>query len=245
MKKILLPVFSLLVCGLSFTSCDDSDNNVTPDAVGDVYVKTIKDGETTKYALYAYCSANYKMETVSIATPDDASIELAATNNPYTFNNYGDDENMPEFTETLPLEGKYTFNITSTDEEIMTRENTLSSKVVDIPVVTEAIIKDDKINVTWEEEDNNDAFILRLLDKDDNVIYSTPFLKDDTTTLEITNYTNGWVTDDYKIENVTKVKVLTVLFENSEDPDTSEIQSIGESTLAADNDSDSDNLPEE
>lgn len=227
MKKLLIPVFSLLLLSQLLTSCNSDQKELTPNAISDVYIRTKMDNGIKKYALYAYTSASFEMKTVSYTAPSDntKSIPLASYDNRYVFSNNVDKE--PDYSEVMPTKGEYIFTITSTKDVVMERKNILQDRIADIGTITEAIIADGKLNVKWGKVEKSDLYILRLLDKDNKEIYSTNYLSSETIDFSISDRDKYWLIDDGSISNVAKVKLMTILFENPKYFRQNEIQSIG------------------
>ncbi|MGB5988636.1 MAG: hypothetical protein WBG43_02700 [Marinifilaceae bacterium] len=225
MKKLSLTI--LLISVFIFSGCEKEKDNFVPDAICDVYVKAIKDEGKTKYALFARTFANFGIKSASVKTPDNKIKELTKRNNiPNIFDYYKD--NIEAYSEVVPTKGNYTFTVTTNDDINISRVNQLNENIADFPVISSCKITDNSLNVTWDENEDTDFYILNLYAQDKTLIFSNEFIKN-SQTININNNSKGWYTDK-KLADAFSVKLMAAKFDNKLKPSLYLIQSITETS---------------
>lgn len=227
MKRKLLSIISIGMLAAVITSCNES-NDITPNVLGDVYVKVKTISDKTQYALYGYAYSNVALKSASIKTPvDDAEVITlnAIENQTNVFTNYTSTDAL--YSEVIPAAGDYAFTIKTNDDIDFNVTDNLKDELASIPVITKSIVEDSKISIEWTETANVDAYIIRFLDVDNKEIFTTNYITKTTLTLSISDETAGWL-DTKSIDNAVKVKLMGVKFENSTSPGRYNLQSISE-----------------
>lgn len=212
-----------------FTSCEEDEKEITPDVICDAYIKVLKDGDQSKYALFARAYSNYVIDNANVKTPSEKTIDLGKQDlSPYFFSFYTDE--IDEFSEEIPAEGDYTFSVNSKDGISLTRVNKVTEEVAEVPVVTLCELTKTELNIKWEESKTADFFIIRLYDKNNKLIFSKEYIKNEKTVSDtITNNSKGWYEDNYLADAVS-IKLMAVILENKLNPDLFYIQSIAETS---------------
>jgi len=225
MKRKLITIVSIALMSTIFISCEE-DNEITPTAFCDAYIKVTNIADKTQYALYGYVYSNVALQSASFETPAEETINLSAhNNNSYVFSNYANDEEL--YGDAIPTKGEYSFTVTTKDNKIIERTDVLSEEIATIPVITKSIISDSDVTAEWTETINADYYIVRLLDKDNKEIFTTDFISKSTLKQTIEKDTYGWF-DGKSLSDAVKLKIMAIKFEDSDSPSTYDVQSIAE-----------------
>jgi hypothetical protein len=223
MNKLFLSSLCLLTVFI-FSSCENDENEVIPDAICDVYIKVIKDGDQNKYSIFARAYSNFIIDNANVTTPNNKVFDLAKQDlSPYYFTYYTD-----KLSEVAPVEGNYTFNVNSNKGIKIKRINKMTNEVAEIPIINSCVLAEDELSIKWEESETTDFYIIRLLDKDNKIIFSNEYLKNNKTVSEtITDNSKGWLINK-KLTDVVSITFMAAIFENKLNPSLFYIQSIAE-----------------
>jgi uncharacterized protein YaiI (UPF0178 family) len=233
MKKLLSIVTCVSLLSFSISSCDliddlFDDNGITPDAIGDAFIKQIIVNDTVVYGLALYAYSNVEIGT-ALVTPFDQTtvISLEQYNSLSTiFRNYPTEES--DFSQTVPAEGEYTFIVTTSLGEVLVRTDFLTDELVDALEIDSISVSMDNIYVNWNKPENADKYLVRLYNSDDVMIFASHYLPNFITEAGISNFTHGWRYSSQNISNVKTLKVTAIKFESSEIFNEHYIQSTSE-----------------
>jgi hypothetical protein len=158
MKKESLLIFSLALL-LTMASCNEDE---TPfDATTDVLTWTRYDSEgNLEYGNAYYVFANKSMADVSVKTTDNKTITLAPNaGSKATFYKEADDK---DYSKTPPSIGTYSFDIlTSNNEEVKMTDQLESSFAAPVNI-TKANIKDDVLDLEWDDAAKAQAYFFNI-----------------------------------------------------------------------------------
>lgn len=192
MKKIFnvtnLAILSIL---LGFSSC--SDDEVELNVLTDAYViKKMSDDNVAVYAIAYYAYANKNISTASVLTPDEATINLSASEStPYTFMKEPEEA---DFLTDIPVEDNYLFDVVAKSEETAQSNDYLEFDDLNIPSITDTTYDSESnmLNVTWEAVPKCDGYVVRLFDLDGNIIYTSNAINPETAEYEIYQTSGNW-----------------------------------------------------
>jgi len=213
---------------IGFTSCDDDDYDVIPNALGDAYIKTVKIGDEVKHGLVLYAYSNLSMESAKVATPDvDAdSISLESyKNRTDIFRSYPTED--ADFSTDIPEAGNYSFVVNLENGKTLNRTDELKGDTLALADISESSIIENDVNVKWSEVEGAYTYIIRLTNANDDVIFESKdiYIKENETSREITINSANF---DFNIEDVKKIKLISIKFESTNNPNASEVESISE-----------------
>ncbi len=193
-QKITKLFMLFLAMGILF-SCNDDNTTASFDVVGDVFVtKRIIDDEV-KFANSYYAYGNQAMTMAQVTTPVGTEIELNSTDNDgYT---YGKTASTSDFTANVPEEGNYAFDVIH--EEIQHQAiDLLVFQNLDFTVINTASMENEILVIEWDDNQDAEVYMLRLISEDGNVIFNSTTLPSQTTRFEIdTNTGSGNWLDGY------------------------------------------------
>lgn len=230
-------LFSLMACaaivGLGFTSCDNDDDFI-PNAIGDVYIKTIKDGDVIKHGLVYYAYANDVILTAKVGTPVEGadSVELTSfAGSKSTFRKYPERSVAEDFSTELPTAGTYGFLVTTEDEVKLRRNDELDDTTLPVADLSTSTFADNEIHVKFPRIENADAYIVRFEDAEGNRIFNSDQLANLEEPAEkdfiVANTSKGWLSEK-SITDVKKIQLIAIKFESSEYQSPYEVSCISE-----------------
>jgi hypothetical protein len=163
MRKNESLLMFFLVLLLTGVSCNEDETSFHAEC--DVYTFTRYDSEGyLEYGNLYYVYANKSMDDVSVTTPNNNTITLAACDgSTSTFYKDTDDE---DYSKTPPITGTYSFNIlTSKNEEVKISDQLENSFAMPVDI-TKANIENDVLDLEWN--DNANAYIFSIKKISDN-----------------------------------------------------------------------------
>ena len=197
----------------SVSSCDVDDTTVESFGLGDVFIESMMDGDNLVHRpVYFAYSDYYKIMSAKVTSENTDAVELESyLNYNTTFANKDAD-----FSADLPTAEDYDFTIefANGDEKVVT--DSLEEDFIAPPVIDEidASIAG-KMRIEWitVDDDELDAYSIRMFDEDDELIYSTPLLTPDDDDFTIKGDDNYWLDRGFLSGDV-KVKVSAYRFED-------------------------------
>ncbi len=221
---ILLVIAIVLV---SFSSCENDDDNYELEAIADVYVVGKKVGDVVKYAPEYVVSSNKKIKSVSVKIPGTNGESIVLDKN--TSSVFIKKATDSDFIEAMPVTGDYVFTIISEDDsdEELTLKDVLEDKDLEAVSIKTAEYLNDRENISWDLVSNAGAYQIRLL-KDDDVIFCGPCLKGTIKEYTFGSATNGWVDSSKKAEKGIEyqIELHAIKFETGKSEDLNNIQFV-------------------
>jgi len=215
MKKIIFKGL-LLFSILSFTSCNNNDNNSTPITIGDAYILSeisSSDDAADKivYSLvFQAYSTNYTVSYVNV-TGNYKDYTLTNSNGFYSYED-GPSDDYSIFSDV------YTFNYTFASTSATSSSNTVTSDVIQPAEITSCIGNSSSIIVKWNTIENANALLIQMKNSEGVVIFSNNDYSGqlDANEYTISNNTGLWKEGSYLTEGESyTVEILGFLTESS------------------------------
>lgn len=213
---------------LTFFSCVDLD--VDKQTLADAFITAkIVDGDTL-YALSGYISSNTTMKSVTMKSPDgNQSVDLKQIDYyGYYFEKELKDE---DYTSQKPVIGNYKFEIEYEDKTICDTTNYVSADI--LAPITIKEVKPDSTNksivINWVKNSVADYYVVRIF-KDDSIVYITNEIDPGYSSMNVSNYSSGWVNNYYpEAGDSMKVVISGILYESGSSQNT-KFQSVSNSS---------------
>ncbi|MDA3880892.1 MAG: hypothetical protein PF436_10930 [Prolixibacteraceae bacterium] len=210
----------LVAIGIVFllgTSCSGFlDDNPEPTAYGDAMIRVYKQGDSLVFNRAFYVYSTSEMDSVTVRGKNlGETIKLDTISKKYT---YAYIPELDTYVSTPPDDETYYFDITFTDQTIITVTDYLDDNYIE-PVEFEKLEWDtlsNKLRLKWERVENADYNKVLLLDSEDKIVFETDMIDNYYTDISINDYSYGW-NDSYspKKDDEFKVMILSYLYEYS------------------------------
>lgn len=190
-RKLILSALIALIA-VSSTSCIDDPEPAALDGLTDVYVKkTLQDGEE-KYGLFFWSYGNKELESVIVEGPDDEEYTLEKEQNSSIVFTLSPDS--ADYTDSMPPTGNYKFTITSTQEgeQPITLVDKLEEDELAMVSIDSTAFASSKLKTFWTKVNDADAYMIRLFDDSDKLIYVSPQMVSSKTDFSFGTTDNGW-----------------------------------------------------
>lgn len=194
-------ILFLIVAGLA--SCNDDENVAPFQVIGEAVIVKRVINQETQYARYFYAYGNQPMASAEVDLPEGGSITLsAADQTEYT---YYDLPELADFTDTVPPVGQFEFTVLNQGIEHFDTE-TLEFNDLAIPVIDSVSYSNQTVYVGWElpDSDEPDNYLVRLVDGENNIVFSGVLLPNTSEKYVIAASSNGWLETPeqkaYKVE---------------------------------------------
>jgi len=182
-----------------------------------VYVKkSLVDGEE-KYGLFFWAYGNKDLDSVTVEGPNDESFTLSkeqSSNIVFTLS-----PDSADYVESMPPTGNYTFTITSTQEgeASITSVDKLEDEELDMAAIDSTAFASAKLKTYWTKVAGADAYMVRLYDDSDELIYVSPQMASNKTDYSFGTADNGWADSSAKAEEgeTYRVELMALLFEST------------------------------
>lgn len=224
-KKLFALGLGTLMALTSLTSCEDDPETPAFDAISDIYIQKITDGDQEKYAPVFYAYSNRQLEKVIVTGPtENKTYDLTASKDGSRV--FMLEPTSEDFTTEIPEDGDYKFKVISTQNDTLT----ISDKLLNTNIEAIKISSLDydqqqhEFDISWNEVDDAKVYIVKILNKeDDSVVYmSTALTKTD---FQFNKISSGWVNgSDLDEETEYTVAVYAYNFESKENPSWYDIQ---------------------
>lgn len=193
MKHLIFTLLTaLILCIFLFTSCK-KDSEIVYEADVDVFVKKKLVDGLVKYAPIYYAYGTAAIESVTVTSPGElATIDLEqSASYPAIFLS---NTCETDFTEEMPLEGSYTFDIKFVSGSSYTISEYLYGEELDLPVISECYWDSDysSIYLSWESVSNAYAYNVSFWDADKNLIFSSIAYNSESSEILINTNTTVW-----------------------------------------------------
>ena len=185
---------------MAFVACNKDEEEEAFAVSGEAfYINRITDGELkTAVAFYAY--ANKVISSAAVVHPNGNETELENSSN--LGQTWFKEPDLSTYTSEYPADGTYLFEVTSKDGVTLEPVDLLEIDSVGIPDITSTEYNDERFSyqLEWEEAENADAFLVKVLNEDEDIIFSGYLMDKTVTTYELTQSKGYWdnvpVTDE-------------------------------------------------
>jgi len=198
--KILLMAFAL---PFVFWACNDDDDQLEFEVYADAFVmKKVIDNEV-KHGVSYFAYGNKGISSATVTPPAGEPFELVVSEeSTFTFLKETSEE---EFVSSLPQNGSYLFDVESKDGETVQVTEVVENGTLEIPVITETTYhsEDATMTVEWEESENADGFVVRLLDDEGKVKFLSYALNPTVDEFNINSSSGSWANQAYSGDELT------------------------------------------
>ena len=191
-KKLFLNILMISVFGLSIISCNKEEDEDPFDVLGDAfYIHQVINGEVkTAVAFYAY--ANNSIASATVTHPGGATSTLNnSLNLSYTWLKEPDTN---DFITEYPEDGSYQFEVTSAKGEVLQSADILEIDSIGMPEFTKTEYNDENYSyeLEWSEAENADAYLVKVLNDQEQVVFTGFLLNDTADEYKIRQNTGDW-----------------------------------------------------
>ena len=203
--------------GGTFFSCN-KDNEEPFQVFADVYyINRVIQGEV-QTAISYYAHANNHIASATAETPDGETITLEDQLGFST--TWMKDPELSDYSIVVPDEGTYKFTVTSQDGVELVKNDVLKNVDLGIPefdTITYSAVNYG-YNVTWNEVENTDAYIVRVLNENGLIIFTGYTVGDDVFEYQVIPGINtGTWTETPQIEEMYILQISAYVFDNDSD----------------------------
>ncbi len=201
----------LIVAG--FFACNDDDNSVPFEVIGDVFVikRNINDEDNYATAYAAY--GNQPMSHAEVTTPNAVNLTLDPL--PENLSTYSKEPVLDEYSTSAPVEGNYQFLVIN--EDITHQANDLLDfDNIVYTTITSAEVSNQLLAVHWETNDNADNYVIRLINEAGEMAFVSQLLPVQMTSLQEIGIgtANGSWQETPEVGNVYNIELLTIRYED-------------------------------
>lgn len=215
-RNILL----VLVLPFFFFACNDEQEERTFELQVDAYIVKKKiDGEIRfANAYFAYGTYGIKSATVTPPALAGSSVELDAAMS--TSSIFFKEPATEDFSNMTPAQGEYIFDVESRDGVVLQQSDIIEGEMLSVPVITEATFQSDIVGLTvsWDSAFQADGFVLKLLNQNKRVVFTSYTLLPSATEYEINQASGNWDENVYVGEDYT-LQVQAFTYESSASQD--------------------------
>lgn len=177
-----------------FTACNKDTEETEFEVFADAYTVTkLVDGEPkTAVAFYAYGNKNIAAAKVTPPEGEASSVQLAASDgSSYTF--YKEPE-KDDFKPDWPATGNYVFEVESTSGEVIQETDFLEIVNPEIPEIVSTTFSSSTLTLTvkWETIAGADGSVVKLTDKQGNIVFISYGLTPTTTEFPLGTGSGTW-----------------------------------------------------
>src|SRR5690606_4920078 len=217
MRRSKLNFTALFVAGAAFlTACIDDPEPQPLFVDSDVFVqKIVQEGEE-KYALSLWAYGNKDIQEAIVEGPNEETWELSS--DPNYSHIFSLAPATEDYSDSIPAPGDYTFKITSTQEgeSPVTSIDKLEDAELAAIVIDSTEYTNNKLKVNWGIVPNADAYVLKLLDDDERVLFFSPSLAGKKSTYSFRTSDADWTNLGIKAETGKpyKIELMGILFDS-------------------------------
>jgi len=192
-KKLFIYSIIALFAGNVFVSCNNDTEEPFQVLADAYYVNQFEQGEVrTAISYYAY--ANKHIASATVSTPSGETVTLEDELGYST--TWLKEPELTDFSTDIPDEGTYQFTVMSQDGVELVKNDVLENVDLGIPEMDTITYNATNFgyNVTWAELENTDAYMIRVLKEDRQIIFSGYTVGDDVLEYDIVqgNNTGTW-----------------------------------------------------
>lgn len=194
LHHIYFGILLFLIIASLFTACNKDTVETEFEVFADAYTVTkLVDGEPkTAVAFYAYGNKNIASAKVTPPGGESDSIQLAASDgSSYTF--YKEPRNN-DFKPDWPATGNYVFDVESTSGEVVQETDFLELIYPEIPEIVSTSFNSSTLtlDVNWEAVAGADGTVVKLTDKQGNIVFISYGLTPTTTEFPLGTGSGTW-----------------------------------------------------
>ncbi|WP_319482825.1 hypothetical protein [uncultured Draconibacterium sp.] len=200
----------LIVAG--FFACNDDDNSVPFEVIGDVYVIKRTVNEEVQYANAYVAWGNQPMSHAEVTTPGAANFTLDPASE--NLNIYAKEPALAEYSAAAPVEGNYQFLVINED---ITHESAdlLDFDNIDFTPISSSEMLNNVLSVQWETNSVAEGYQIRLINQSGDLAFSSVALPKQMVRLDIgTNTASGVWYETPEADNVYTIEFLTIRYED-------------------------------
>jgi hypothetical protein len=177
-----------------FTACNKDTEEAEFEVFADAYTvtKLVDDEPKTAIAFYAYGNKNIASAKVTPPEGEGSSVQLGASNGSgYTF--YKEPE-LEDYKTEWPTEGIYVFDVESTTGEVLQETDFLEIINLEIPEIVSTSFNTNTLTLTvkWEAIAGADGAVVKLTDKQGNIVFISYGLTSETTEFPLGTGSGTW-----------------------------------------------------
>jgi hypothetical protein len=194
LHHIYFGILLFLIIALLFAGCNKDNIETEFEVFADAYtVKKMMDGEPkTAIAFYAYGNNNIASARVTPPAGESGSVQLnASEGSSFTF--FKEPENE-DFKPDWPATGNYVFEVESTSGELVQETDFLEIVNPEIPEIVSTTFSPSTLSLTvkWESLSGVDGSVVKITDKQGNIVFIGYGLTPTTTEFPIGTGTGTW-----------------------------------------------------
>ncbi len=213
---LLLVIFIVML-----NACVDSD--FIKESGADFFIEVKSGSEGEVYANNYIVTGNYAISAVTVTLPNSSeTINMEAANQfNYSFVRIAEDI---DFSSGLPVTGNFLVTVEYSDGEILTISEEITTDVISPANILKAEWNDanNGYEVAWNNVENADLYIVRLIRSDDVTVFNSPYIENDTT-YTISPQGSGWDTNFSPSGNNLQLEISAYLLEEN---DNNSIQAV-------------------
>lgn len=186
-----------------FWACNDDDETLEFEVYADAFVVKKKIDNEVKHGISYFAYGNKSISTATVTPPLGEPFDLTVSEeSAFTFLKETSEE---EFVSSLPQNGSYLFDVESKDGEIVQVTEVVENGVLEIPVITGTTYHSENATMTveWEESENADGFVVRLLDNEGKVKFLSYALNPTVHEFNINSSSGNWANQAYSGDELT------------------------------------------
>ncbi|MGD9930907.1 MAG: hypothetical protein AB7U05_12870 [Mangrovibacterium sp.] len=211
MKKMIKPLLGLALLA-GFMSCDNEE--IIAEGDGDAFIVTKVVGDAPVHGLALHAMGNLPFSSVMAVDDDGTSFSLKSYSGyEYEFYFETDDD---DYSDELPVVGTYEFTMNLQRGETLVSTDELTDDIIDPATLTkcEYNATGSRIEVTWEEMDNADYFVVLMKDANNATVFISAALTGSSTGFNISSSTASWASGQTAEEGETyTVEVHAFMYE--------------------------------
>ena len=206
-------VVAMVPAALFFTACVDDPETPALDATADVFIQQITENGESKTALAFWVFANQSIDTVTAEGPDAETWALKKE--PTSSQIFSLFPEAEDYSSESPATGTYKFAVSGNQagEAPLNITDELGSEVLGAMLIDTVGFENSKLTVKWEPLANVEAFLVRLYDGSDELMFVGPKLISTASEFSFGVADSGW--SDKKAENgkTYRLEVLGIRYE--------------------------------
>ena len=174
-------------------SCkDDTEEEVDFEAYTDVYFLKKRIEQVIKYVAVYNVYGNSSIASAKVTTPDGEVVELESV--PTAVYTYSKIPSEGDYSYTIPSVGDYHFTVISESGQTFEDSDNMVYDDILLPVIVTAGYNEVSysMEVTWQPVEGADAYLVKLLDDDKNIMFNGQLLSGEATEYGFGEYYENW-----------------------------------------------------
>jgi hypothetical protein len=207
---------AILTCAVIFTSCIDDPEPPALTVLPDVFAQKQVLNGVEKYGIVFWILGNKEMQTVTVEGPGNATWTLTGDN--ATSRVFSLFPENADYVLVKPAQGDYKFKVKSKQagEEAITVVDKLESAELNVMIIDTTHFVSGKLKTIWEPVQNADAYLVRLYNQNNKLVFMGPKLAKTSTNYSFGLADQGWTPGMTAESGKTyRVEVLAILYEST------------------------------